>query len=118
MNKLENDFIQIDKDGTYYYGGNQKWWNSSNETMAKYGCGVIAICNLEILLDGKLRDMENDDLLDKRNIIKYSDYISIVNKSYKSKYSFGRRVPFDSLGLLPRTMKKGIESLFKKYRAK
>ena len=49
MENNNDNFIMISGQEPSY-GGNQQWWEKKNETIAKYGCGVIAMCNIELYL--------------------------------------------------------------------
>lgn len=53
MEKIEIDFIEVEKQGVKHYGGNQRWWKNVNPSLQKYGCGVIAMCNMELCVRSK-----------------------------------------------------------------
>lgn len=52
MEKLDNNFIKVyDTDGQVYYGGAQRWFKK--KYVRSSGCGVIAVANLLLYLQGK-----------------------------------------------------------------
>lgn len=96
------DFIKINKDNDEYFGGNQNWWSKSYAELNEYGCGVVAICNLEIYLSG-------DNIECALSHTKYMDYLE---ERYFKDYGLLRCKMFQKLGLLPGKMRRGLEKFF------
>ncbi|MCR4695041.1 MAG: hypothetical protein K5773_06945 [Pseudobutyrivibrio sp.] len=54
---LDKDFIQVVDGDRIYFGGNQAWFGNDQDYkgLAAYGCGLIALANLVLYLNGKRR---------------------------------------------------------------
>lgn len=117
MENNNDNFIMISGQESRY-GGNQQWWEKKNETIAKYGCGVIAMCNIELYLKKnivKMHGLNNSFTAD--NEIHIDDYTEYVNERYINRYHFISFPPFSWLGLMPWTMKAGLKKFFKEEKA-
>lgn len=94
-------FIKVNNDSQVYFGGNQTWWRNQDEAMSSYGCGIIAMCNLELYVDGV-----------GIKGISYDDYIAYVEKRRKEIYSLHERSKLQRLGLMPSIMERGIDRFY------
>jgi len=94
------DFIQIHSDNMTCFGGNQSWWRERDNILCQNGCGVVAMCNLELYLNN------NHD-----NRISYEEYIKYVETRYEEAYPISKNKLLCGFGLLPHIMRKG----FKKF---
>lgn len=87
MNKIieisDSNYIQIKSGAKVYYGGNQSWWSDRKKRFYEYGCGVIAMTDIELYL------------MDK-HIISKEQYIKLVDNRFRHAYYFcvSRGVPF------------------------
>lgn len=99
-----HNYIQVGNKTSTHYGGDQSWWGKSNPTISHYGCGVIAMCDLELYLSGKYKT----DFIDED---KYKEYICERKRdTYKiSEISFIKK-----FGLFPWKMTRGIRTFLKK----
>lgn len=85
------------------YGGNQSWWSNTHKELDEYGCGVVAVCNLEIYLKGK----------NKEYALSQREYVDYVEERYKKDYSLPKGKLLQKLGLLPRRMRRGLKKFFR-----
>lgn len=92
--------MQIKEDKKVYFGGDQSWWKDTNSIMREAGCGVIAMCNLELYLNGGCKKG-----------ISYCDYISYVQRRHKETYNINQNI-FKLVGLTPRVMERGLDVFF------
>ncbi len=92
------DFVEINYNDRFYYGGNQSWWED-DDIFKSCGCGIVAMCNFELYIKGKCE-------------ISYDEYIDYVNQRYEKHYSFLSGSFFSKLGLVPWRMKKGVMFFF------
>lgn len=107
-------FITINKNQELYYGGKQGWWREDDSIFSEYGCGVIAMCNMEILLWNKyVKTDDTEEMFYNINNIAYDDYRNYVEKRYKNSYDFSRFIFLSKLGLLPWTMKSGLKTFMR-----
>ncbi|MBE5944136.1 MAG: hypothetical protein E7258_04355 [Lachnospiraceae bacterium] len=90
-------YLSIKKGDISSYGGNQRWWIDKDITLGKYGCGVIAMCDMELYLE------RNQSTMDKMV------YESYIEKRYTVTYKISKMPIFSQLGLIPKVMKKGIK---------
>ncbi len=95
------NFIRIKEGRRYYFGGNQSWWKDENETMCEVGCGVIALCNLELYVDGV-----------SRKGISLDDYKLYVNRRHIEAYPIKEGTKLRKLGLLPLVMERGLDKFY------
>ncbi len=95
------NFVKIKHKEKIFFGGNQSWWKKNDIIMSERGCGVIALCNLELYLNG----------VNKKGIT-YDEYKTYVNKRYKEDYFLGQNKKLERLGLLPTTMENGLDKYF------
>lgn len=102
MKTIKNKkFITITRGNKKHFGGSQSWWNNENKSIKECGCGIIAMCNLELYVDGV-----------GRKGITYGQYRDYVNKRYKESYALGFNNKRPSLGLLHVTMEQGLDRFY------
>lgn len=94
-------FIKINKEDKMYFGGNQSWWKDENTLMKERGCGVIAMCNLELYLDNQ-----------RKKEISYQEYKDYVENRFKKAYPMAKNKKLSKLGLLPTTMEHGLDVFY------
>ncbi|MBO5389793.1 MAG: hypothetical protein J6A59_16995 [Lachnospiraceae bacterium] len=95
------NFIKIKQGTKDYFGGDQSWWKNEDETMCEVGCGVIALCNMELYVDGV-----------SRKGISYDDYKVYVDKRHKEAYPIKEGANLRRLGLLPLVMERGLDKFY------
>lgn len=95
------NFIKVKKGTKDFFGGDQAWWKDENETMCEVGCGVIALCNLELYVDGV-----------SRKGITIEEYKSYVDKRYTEAYPINKGNKFKKLGLSPLVMERGLDRFY------
>ena len=95
------NFIKIKQGSKEYFGGNQSWWKNENDSMSEYGCGVIALCNLELYVSGA-----------GIKGITYEDYRAYVDKRHREVYFINKRKKLRRLGLLPMIMERGLDKFY------
>lgn len=77
------DYIAIKDDNKTFYGGRQNWWNGKHKWLCNYGCGVVAMADLQSYILGKTE-------------FEYDEYIAYIEQMYKKyyHYMFALGVPF------------------------
>lgn len=107
---LRNEkYVHIKLDDNSFYGGNQGWWTDSNSVISRYGCGVIAMCDLEIYLSGKFNG--NQKVINNCDtFIIYNEYKKYVEKRFYKTYRIYDLPIIKKLGLLPWKMTRGIRT--------
>ncbi len=114
------EFVQVNYNNNIHYGGNQSWLDDGK--LRDYGCGVIAMCNVELYisrcnertsLEKNITNKNTDISL--HNSILYEDYITYVNKRCQENYALLKGKLFGKLGLVPWRMKKGIKSFWSDF---
>lgn len=95
------NFIKIKRGTKEYFGGNQSWWKNENDYMSGYGCGVIALCNLELYISGV-----------GIKGITYEDYKAYVDKRKGEAYFLDQRKKLQVPGLLPLVMERGLDKFY------
>ncbi|MBR3833777.1 MAG: hypothetical protein IKJ73_05640 [Lachnospiraceae bacterium] len=96
------NFIKVYSKSTDYFGGDQSWWKTEDDSMCDFGCGVIALCNLELYLDGEAVKG-----------IAYEDYKRYVEKRRGEAYFLNKGKVLGRMGLLPLIMERGLDGYFK-----
>lgn len=102
---LPDEFLFIQNGTTGFRGGNQGWWKDKNDVLCRYGCGVIAVCDLE-------------SYLYRRNTSKsmeYKTYYAYVEGRFAGHYSIWNLPIIRTIGLLPIKMEKGIRTYMKEH---
>ena len=71
---LDKDFIQVVDGDRVFFGGNQAWFGKDEDYkgMSAYGCGLIALVNLVLYMNG-LRRLSKDEYI--RNVNEYMQKI-------------------------------------------
>ena len=114
---LDNEkFVPIELNNGRYYGGYQGWWENEITAIDKYGCGTIAMCNLELYLalnhsDLGLNYSEEIDVNSNGNCT-YEFYKNYVTDRYNGVYHFPLYLLDFSFGLAPWAMEEGIEEFY------
>lgn len=74
--------------GQYAYGGAQGWWAGENQTVKEYGCGAIAMCNVELYLMLYNEDFYDEDTYTKLtgDRLGYRYYMDYVNERIEEVY--------------------------------
>lgn len=90
--RLNHDYVSINKDGNYSYGGNQGWFKEENDLIENSGCGLIAAADTLLYMSNNKRyktaatDIVTCEdgiitLQSYKNYIEYMEYVyfSLVN---------------------------------------
>lgn len=101
---IKNTYIQIWDGKKSTLGGSQMWWSDINDTICNYGCGVIAMCDLECYLYRRNADRS----MEKK------EYMEYVERRFLGDYHFCEIPLIEKLGLIPYSMCKGIRNYYKK----
>lgn len=127
----KTDYLKIkDENGRIYYGGNQNWWSKKVEypeakgrlehlqkikkdkyyRMWKTGCGIIAMCDVELHINAK--KTESDLCFDENmGAFHKDDYMMYIEAMYEKTYKIrGSLINTFFTGLKPWVMKKGFRS--------
>lgn len=100
---ISEQYIRV-KDGKQItMGGNQGWWKDRNDIICDYGCGVIAMCDLECTLYRR----------NSNNVMGRNEYINYVEKCFRGRYHFSKMPIVRRLGLMPWSMCNGIRECCK-----
>lgn len=77
------DYVAINKDSKKYYGGRQNWWKDKDNRLYNYGCGVIAMSDLQSYI------------LEKKEY-SFDEYEKYIKEMLKKYYGFflAKGVPF------------------------
>ncbi len=89
-------FVPIRYNNRTYYGGNQSWWSGEKNNVSNYGCGIIAMSNMELYIN------------DCNEVYTYQEYKDYANKRMQEQYSL-RKIPFGAYTLLTNVMEKGLK---------
>jgi len=67
-------FVPVRYNDVTYYGGDQGWWKDESAKVKGYGCGIIAMCNLELYIDNP------------NAVYTYQEYKDYANERWKERY--------------------------------
>lgn len=103
--KNSEDYVPIkDSKGKVYHGGSQNWWGEKSK-IQNWGCGLIAMCDLEIYLAMQSTDNKLDsELLYDGSYIERESYKAYVTQRQSDNYDI-----VWSMGVLPGSMEQGIK---------
>ncbi len=103
---IKDNFIEIKKDNRIYYGGNQSWWDEEDNMLQVYGCGIIAMCNIELYLKNQC---EVSATIESSTVeLYYDNYKQYVNDRCRV-YGLYRGKLLAKIGLVPWRMVRGIK---------
>lgn len=101
---ISKHYLHINnQQGCITLGGNQGWWKQSNDVLADYGCGVIAMCDMECYLYRRNSKKE----------MTREAYVEYVNQRYQEAYHFSELPVVKCLGLVPSVMCNGMNQFCK-----